>query len=225
MSAGSSCGQSEKTYGQRGWNGQPVGTRMRLGGLPAIGWRRSLRGVSSRGIDWRSPHVYGCWGVERIVASGPRSATRPAYMTATSSAVSATTPRSCVINMTAIPLTLEVADELEDLRLDRDVQRRRRLVGDEDVWIEDERHRDHRPLAHPTGELVRKAVEPLGRVRDPDFMECRQRAPARLGAGDVLVGQNRLLDLPSHLVEGMEGGHRVLEDHRDVLAADALEVA
>ena len=36
-------------------------------------------------------------------ATGPRSTIRPAYMTATSSTISATTPRSCVISRIAIP--------------------------------------------------------------------------------------------------------------------------
>ena len=50
---------------------------------------------------------------------------------------------------------LQVRDQAEDLRLDGDVERRRRLVGDEDPRLAGERQRDHRPLAHAAGQLVR----------------------------------------------------------------------
>ena len=42
--------------------------------------------------------------VEDIAAPGARSTTRPEYITATSSAISATTPRSWVIRMIAMPV-------------------------------------------------------------------------------------------------------------------------
>ena len=50
---------------------------------------------------------------------------------------------------------LQVADQLEDLRLHGDVERRGRLVGDEHLGAAGERHRDHHPLAHAAGQLVR----------------------------------------------------------------------
>ena len=42
----------------------------------------------------------------------------------------------------------QVAHDLEDLGLDRDVERGRRLVGDEQVRIGREGHGDHDALAH-----------------------------------------------------------------------------
>jgi hypothetical protein len=80
---------------------QPSGSAISDGGAPRIGCSFSSFGRSRRGIAARRPHVYGCCGslnVERLVA---RSTARPAYMTITSSATPATTPRSCVIRITA----------------------------------------------------------------------------------------------------------------------------
>ena len=58
----------------------------------------------------------------------------PAYMTFTRSHVPATTPRSCVIRISAVPRSAtSVAEEVEDLRLDRHVEGGRRLVGDEQL--------------------------------------------------------------------------------------------
>ena len=63
---------------------------------------------------------------------------------------------------------LELLQQLQDLGLDRHVERRRRLVGDQQARIAGQRHRDHRPLAHAAGELVRILVEALLRIADAD---------------------------------------------------------
>ena len=59
-------------------------------------------------------------------------------------------------------VALEVAQQVEDLRLDRDVEGGDRLVGDDQLRLERERagHADALPLA--AGELVRVAVVVLG---------------------------------------------------------------
>ena len=52
----------------------------------------------------------------------------------------------------------------QDLRLHGDVERGGRLVGDQQVRLVGERHRDHDALALPAGELMRIAREPAFRV-------------------------------------------------------------
>ena len=72
-------------------------------------------------------------------------------------------------------------DELEDLRLDRDVERGRRLVGDQQLRLAGQRHGDHHALAHAAGEAVRIFVEALPRGRNAHALEDAQRlglAPA-----------------------------------------------
>ena len=89
-------------------------------------------------------------------STGASSTLRPAYITTTRCAISATTPRSWVIRMTAVPVSrLSWRDQVEDLRLDRDVERGGRLVGDQQLRIAGERHGDHHALAHAARELVR----------------------------------------------------------------------
>ena len=56
-------------------------------------------------------------------------------------------------------LSLQPAHQVEDLRLDGDVERGRRLVGDQQCRIADQRQGDHRPLAHAAGQLVRIVVD------------------------------------------------------------------
>ena len=54
-----------------------------------------------------------------------------------------------------VELALKIVHQLQDLRLYRDVQRRRRLVGDQQRRAADQGHGDHRPLAQAAGELER----------------------------------------------------------------------
>ena len=56
---------------------------------------------------------------------------------------------------------LQLGDEVEDARLDGHVERRRRLVGDQEVGVAGERLGDHHPLLHAAGELVRIALHHL----------------------------------------------------------------
>ena len=69
-----------------------------------------------------------------------------------------------------------VVDQIEDLGLDRDVERRRRLVGDQQLRLVGERHRDHHALAHAAGELVRI---PLTRLRGSGIPTRSSNSTAR----------------------------------------------
>ena len=77
----------------------------------------------------------------------------------------------------------QAAQQLEDLGLDRDVEGRRRLVGDHQLGLERERHGDHHALAHPAGELVREVVEARLRLRDADHLQQLDRPGAGLVRG------------------------------------------
>jgi hypothetical protein len=76
-------------------------------------------------------------------------------------------------------LLLQLADELKDLRLDRHVERGGGLVGDQELRLAGERHRDHHALAHAARELVRKAVEHVARFGNAHEFEHAQRLGAR----------------------------------------------
>ena len=77
----------------------------------------------------------------------------------------------------------QVHQQLQDLGLDRHVERRRRLVGDEDPRVAGQRHRDHRPLAHAAGELVRIAAVGSRRIGQADLRAAISTAAARAARG------------------------------------------
>ncbi len=116
-------------------------------------------------------------------------------------------------------LAFEPGQQLQDLRLHGDVQRRRRLVGDQKLGFVGQRHGDHDALALPAGELVRIGVEPLFRVTDADLLEEFQRPrPRRLLAHAAMQLQD-FHHLLRDRVQRVERGHRLLEDHGDLVAA------
>ena len=99
--------------------------------------------------------------------------------------------------MIAVPSRLlQLAHQVEDLRLDGDVERRGRLVGDQHLGIARQRHGDHHALAHAARELVRIGVRaPLG-LGDADAAQHLDRAvPGVALARQALVQRDRLGDL------------------------------
>ena len=169
--------------------------------------------------------MYGCWAALKISCAGPYSIARPAYMTIT-----------CVDDLgddaevvrdqdhADVELLLHAVDQLDDLRLHGHVERRRRLVGDQHVGVVHERHRDHRALPHAARELVRVVAGAAPRVRDADLSEQLDGARARLPARHVRVRAHRLGDLVADAVHRVQARERVLEDHRDVAAADLAQL-
>ena len=84
-------------------------------------------------------------------------------------------------------LVLQLADQLEDLGLDRHVQRGRRLVGDQHRRVAGERHGDHGPLPHAAGILERVAVDGAVGVADLDLRSSSIDALPGLAPRHLLV--------------------------------------
>ncbi len=121
-------------------------------------------------------------------------------------------------------LPLQLGHQVEDLGLHRHVQRRRRLVGDQQFRSRRERRRDHHPLAHAAGELVRILPQPPRRVGDPHPVQPLARPRLRRVPRKPQVQPQRLGDLLTDLHVRGQRRQRVLEDHGHLRAADAVEV-
>ncbi|ABA48402.1 hypothetical protein BURPS1710b_2632 [Burkholderia pseudomallei 1710b] len=122
-------------------------------------------------------------------------------------------------------VTLQFEQQLDDLRADRHVERGGRLVGEQQARPACERHRDHRALPLAARQLVRIAVDALVRPVDPGAREQRDRPRARVALRYAIVQLDRLADLLADREERIERGHRLLEDHRDVRAAQRAHLA
>ena len=115
---------------------------------------------------------------------------------------------------------LHLVHQLDDLGLNRDVERGGRLVGDQDVGVAGQGHGDHDALPHPSGELMRVLAHPLLGERNAHQPQHVDRLGQGVALIELEVQLYRLADLVADREDRIERGHRVLEDHRDVVAAN-----
>ena len=211
-----------RAAGPEGAARRPVGSATAARRRSTAGARRSVG--PGAGSSRAAPTCRGAGGRRRSRRARPARPPSPPYMTSTRSAISATTPRSWVIRITepSSPRSSSSSSMICAWIVTSSA-----VVGSSAIRIRGrfgERHRDHRALAHAARELVRVAVHPLGRVGDarprPSSSIARSRAAA---CRDVLVRADLLGDLPADPVHGVQRRHRVLEDHRDLLAADRAQ--
>ncbi len=114
---------------------------------------------------------------------------------------------------------LEIEEQVQDLRLDRDVQRGRGLVQDEQLWLQREGARDPDPLALSATELVGKAIQML--VSQPHRCNQRSHPVVQLFASSSTKNDERLGHGRLDGLTRIERGVRVLENH---LHAGPLEL-
>src|SRR5690606_2290199 len=120
-------------------------------------------------------------------------------------------------------LRLQIEQELHDARSHRHVERGRRLVRDQELRPACQRHRDDRALQLPAGELMRVAVDAALRLANARAREQRDGSLTRFALRQLLVQHQRFDDLAADRVDGIQRGHRLLEDHRDVAAANSAD--
>jgi hypothetical protein len=124
-----------------------------------------------------------------------------------------------------LELVLELVQELEDLGLDRDVERRRGLVGDEELRVARQRHGDHDALAHAARELVRVLLHAAVGVGDVHELQHLDRLVHGRPPAQPFMEPQGLGDLLAAGEHGVERRHRLLEDHRDFFAANLPHLA
>ena len=113
----------------------------------------------------------------------------------------------------------------QDLDLDRHVQRRGRLVGDQHVRVAAERGGDHHALRHPARELERVVARAILRLRYPDLPKQLDHPLPRVALAHPEMQPERLGDLRSHGRSRIEHDLGLLEEHRDAPAPDRVHLA
>ena len=104
------------------------------------------------------------------------------------------------------PLLLQLLEQLQNLRLQRHVERRRRFVGDHDGGARRERHGDHDALLLPAREFVRIARECVAAQGNADAFEPFERFLFRIGRGHRPVRLDHFDELVAHGHDGVERG-------------------
>ena len=121
-------------------------------------------------------------------------------------------------------LVLQLFEQLQDLKLDRHVERRGRLVGNEELRRAGERDGDHDALTHTAGKLMRELIDAPLRIGDADCGQQADRLGARRFFVHAPVAQKVFHDLPSDGHGRIERGQRVLKDDGDLAPAKALQL-
>ena len=110
-----------------------------------------------------------------------------------------------------VELLLQLLEQVDDLRLDRDVERGDGLVGDDEVRVDRDRAGEADALALSAGELVRVTARRVG--GQADDLEQVADLRARLAPAREAVGPQRLADDAADAVARVERRERILEDH------------
>src|SRR5947208_12689898 len=118
---------------------------------------------------------------------------------------------------------LHVLQQIENLRLDGDVERGGRLVGDDELWLAGQRHGDHDALAHAARELVRIIMHAAFRIGDLHQLQHLDGAGQGVLFRQALMAAQAFGDLLADRQHWVERGHRLLEDEADLLGADIVQ--
>jgi RecB family endonuclease NucS len=105
-------------------------------------------------------------------------------------------------------LALETSQKLENLDLHRRIERRGRLVGEEQARLAGESKRDHGPLAHAARHFVRVIVEAPCRRGDLHQFEQLERTLPGIAVRESIVSLQGLDDLGADREDRVEGGYR-----------------
>ena len=122
-------------------------------------------------------------------------------------------------------IALQVADQGEDLLLRGDVERRGRLVRDQQFWLEHQRHRDHDALALPARQPVRVGGKDALDVGQPHMLHHRQNLLAPRAGVEIGMDAQHLVDLAADRDHRIERRHRLLKDHRHAGGAQLPQAA
>ncbi len=114
-------------------------------------------------------------------------------------------------------VALQFGQQFQNLRLNRHIERRGGLVGDQDVGLVGQRHGDHHPLSLPTRQLMRIGVQTACRLADADTLQQVHDPVARGVSGQRLVQFEAFAQLLFQRVQRIQRCHRLLEDEADIV--------
>jgi len=97
-------------------------------------------------------------------------------------------------------------------------------VVNQELGLAGDRHGDHDALLLPARQLVRVRIDARPGLGNADLGEQFHHAVAKLPAAQGQVQLQHLGDLVADREHRVQRGHRLLEHHRNVLAAHAAQV-
>ena len=114
-------------------------------------------------------------------------------------------------------------EQVEDLRLDGDVERGRRLIENEQLGIADQRLRDQHALLHAAAQLMRIGLQQLVGTRKPDFRKRGPRFRQGFAQTKSAMVDEWLRDLLADRQRRVERCERILEHDAEAAAAQRAQ--
>ncbi len=114
---------------------------------------------------------------------------------------------------------LQLDDQIDDLRLDGDIQCGGGFIGDQQFGLAGKRHGDHGALAHAARELMGVVIQALAGFGDAHQHQQLLGAFASRLFIHAFMEHEGFADLETDCVDRVQRGHRVLEDHGNFVAA------
>ena len=119
---------------------------------------------------------------------------------------------------------LQIPKKRHDLRLDRHVQRRRRLVRNQKRRFAAKRHGDHDALAHAAGKGMRIFFHDAVGIGHPDPPKDLLRPFFRLFFGKMKMPPDALRNLVPDRKYRIQGSQGILKDHGQAVSAHLVQL-
>ena len=120
---------------------------------------------------------------------------------------------------------LQALQHFHDLRLNGHIERCRWFIGDQQLWLADNRHGDHHPLAQPARQFMRILIEAALGIADPDPGQDTRDGFTRRAIRQPAMQRQDFGDLPANALRRVETRHRLLKHHADAVTADFSHAA
>src|SRR5450756_1945622 len=109
----------------------------------------------------------------------------------------------------------QAAHQVQNLRLDGDIERRRGFIRDQELRVRGQCHGYHDPLTHTAAHLMGVLAEAPFGLGDTYQVKHLDSTLLRLGVIDLLMQSNGFANLIPNRVDRIERRHGFLEDHGD----------
>jgi hypothetical protein len=120
---------------------------------------------------------------------------------------------------------LQPGQKIQYLRLNGHIQRRGRLIRNQQPWPIGQRHGDHHPLALAARQLMRIGRKPAFGIADPDLAQKLDDPRPCLRPLQPLMQGKAFAKLAFDRMQRIKAGHRLLKDEADVIAAQGSQLA
>ncbi|MMZ63858.1 hypothetical protein D1872_261410 [compost metagenome] len=119
---------------------------------------------------------------------------------------------------------LHALHQVQNLRLDRHIKGRGRLVRDQQCRAAGQGDRNHDALAHPPGEFMGILIKPRLTVPDSHPIQHFERLLSGFFRRQIPVFYQAFGNLFTDFHRRIQRSHRILEDHAHIPSPDALHL-